>query len=283
MMKQIRFWLLFFLISFPVLIFAQATQQVQILEYQGKEQKTPLAGVSLSVQNAASVMSDAQGKLTLQFRTLKAGDAVQLRRFDLSGYEIFNLEAIESWTISNQHTFTLILCRSNKFKELCDKYNAAASASYERQLKKDKAALEKLRQEGKIKQQEYDSQLAALEKDYNDQLDNLDNYIDRFARIDLSEISEEEQLIIDLVQQGNIDEAIQKYEELDLLSKYQKQSEELLSVRSTQNDLQQLSIQKGAARDSLLNVLNQQIQLYEEQGLQQKADSLRQSIKAALE
>lgn len=283
MMKQIRFWLLFFLISFPVLIFAQATQQVQILEYQGKEQKTPLAGVSLSVQNAASVMSDAQGKLTLQFRTLKAGDAVQLRRFDLSGYEIFNLEAVESWTISTQRTFTLILCRSNKFKELCDKYNAAASASYERQLKKDKAALEKLRQEGKIKQQEYDSQLAALEKDYNDQLDNLDNYIDRFARIDLSEISEEEQQIIDLVQQGNIDEAIRKYEELDLLSKYQKQSEELLSVRSTQHDLQQLSIQKGAARDSLLNVLNQQIQLYEEQGLQQKADSLRQSIKAALE
>lgn len=278
-MKKPLFFLSFFIfILFPSLVIAQSTQQVKVLEYNGKEQKTPLQGVSLSVQNAASAMSDAQGQLTLQFRTLKAGDAVQLRRIDLAGYEVFNQEAVDAWTISTQREFTLVLCRSERFKDLCEKYNAAASASYERQLKKDKAALEKLRQEGKIKQQEYDAQLAALDKQYNEQLDNLENYVERFARIDLSEISEEEQHIIDLVQQGEIDEAIRRYEALDLLTKYQQQSAEIQSVRNTRSELQQLGEQKAEARDSLIEVLRQQIKLYQQLGDQQKADSLRNSL-----
>lgn len=279
-MKKPLFFLAFFLLVIvPSLVIAQSTQQVKVLEYNGKEQKTPLQGVSLSVQNAASAMSDAQGQLTLQFRTLKAGDAVQLRRIDLAGYEVFNQDAVDAWTISTQREFNLVLCRSERFKDLCEKYNAAASASYERQLKKDKAALEKLRNEGKIKQQEYDAQLAALDQQYNEQLDNLENYVERFARIDLSEISEEEQQIIDLVQQGEIDEAIRRYEALDLLTKYQQQSAEIQSVRNTRTELQQLGEQKAEARDSLIEVLRQQIKLYQQLGDQQKADSLQQYLR----
>lgn len=259
-------------------LFSQSTQLVKVLEYNGKEQKTPLQGVSLTVQNAGSTLSDAQGEMTLQFRTLKAGDAVQLRRIDLAGYEVFNQEAVDSWTISPQRTFTLVLCKSERFKTLCEQYNAAASASYERQLKKDKAALEKLRKEGKLHKQEYEQQLTALEQHYNDQLDNLENYVERFARIDLSEIGEEEQKIIELVQQGEIDEAIRLYEQLDLLAKYRQQSAEIQSVRIVRNELKQLSEQKKEARDSLISVLRQQIELYEQLGEQQKADSLRQQL-----
>jgi len=269
-----------FCISFfcYVTLFAQSVQQVQVLEYLGKEQKRPLKGVSLTVQNAASTISDQQGKLSLQFRTLKAGEAVQVRRIDLAGYEIFNQEAVDAWTISPKQTFILILCKSERFKALCDQYTAAASSSYERQLSKEKAALEKLRQDGKIRQQEYAEQLESIENQYNEQLDNLENYVDRFARIDLSEISEEEQQIIELVQQGNIDEAIHRYEELNLLSKYQQQSADIQQVRLTQEQLQDLGAQKQASRDSLLNLLQQQVRLYEQQGDHQQADSLRQYI-----
>lgn len=271
----------FFILLFSFFFFslsAQSTQQVKVLEYLGKEQKKPLKGVSLSVQNAASVMSDEQGVLTLQFRSLKDGDAVQLRRIDMSGYEIFNQEAVDAWTISSKQTFTLVLCKSDRFKALCEQYNAVASASYERQLKKDKSAIEKLRQEGKLKQQEYDEKLAEIERQYNEQLDNLENYVDRFARIDLSEISEEEQKVIEFVEQGNFEEAIRLYEEMNLLSKYQQQSQNIQQIRSTSADLQQLSQQKAEMRDSLLQALSQQIRLYEQQGELQKADSLLHAI-----
>lgn len=279
-MKQIILFVLLLLAAVPVGVMAQSQQQVRVLEYNGKEQKTPLAGVGLTVQNAASAISDAQGRVTLQFRTLRAGDVVQVRRIDLSGYEVFNKEAVEQWTLSPQREFTLVLCRSSRLKELCDKYNAAASASYERQLRKDRAALDKLRSEGKLRQQQYDEQLAALEQQYNDQLDQLENYVERFARIDLSEISEEEQHIIELVQQGDIDQAIRLYEELDLLSRYQQQSQELQAVRSTREQLSGLAAEKALAADSLHHVLQQQISLYEQQGDSLKADSLRLQIQS---
>lgn len=257
---------------------AQSSQQVQILEYNGKDKKTPLQGVTLSVQNAASTMSDEQGAMTLQFRSLKAGDAVQVRRIDLAGYEVFNQEAIDAWTISPKKVFTLVLCKSERIKTLCEQYNSVASESYARQLKKDKEALNRLKAEGKLNQQNYEKRLQELEEQYNSQLDNLENYVDRFAHIDLSELSDEEQKIIELVQQGEIDKAISLYEEMDLLAKYQQQSKDLKSVRSSITDLDSLSQQKNESKDELVKILKQQIELYEQQGEQAKADSLRQVI-----
>lgn len=257
---------------------AQSSQQVLVLEYMGTEQKRPLEGVSLSVQNAATTMSDASGQLMLQFRSLKAGDAVQLRRVDLSGYEVFNQEAVDAWTISPSRPFTLVLCQSEKFRALCEKYQATAIASYQRQLERENAAVAKLLKEGKIKKQEHDEKLAALARQYNEQLDNLEMYVERFARIDLSEVDAEEQQIILLVQEGEIDEAIRRYEELNLLARYQQQSAEINEVRHTQQQLHNLGQQKAEAADSLRQMLLKQIELYEQQGQQAKADSLRRQL-----
>ena len=81
-MRMIRQFFSLFLIIQVICccsLYAQSVQQVQVLEYNGREQKTPLAGVSLTVQNAGSTMSDAHGAITLQFRSLKAGEPVQIR------------------------------------------------------------------------------------------------------------------------------------------------------------------------------------------------------------
>ena len=273
-----RYILSFVMVICCCSLWAQSVQQVQVMEYNGREKKTPLAGVSLSVQNAGSSMSDAQGALTLQFRSQKAGDQVQVRRIDLAGYEVFNQDAVDAWTISTQRTFQLVLCKSERFKALCDQYNAAASASYERQLKRDRQKLDDLKREGKLKEEEYVKQVAALENQYNEQLDKLENYVDRFARIDLSEISEQEQQIIALVEQGDIDEAIRQYEAMNLLGKYQQQSSEILEVRNSQQQLEILRGEKVEARDSLISVLKEQIRLYEQLGDVHKADSLRSII-----
>ena len=277
-MRIMRYILSFVMVICCCSLWAQSVQQVQVMEYNGREKKTPLAGVSLSVQNAGSSMSDAQGALTLQFRSQKAGDQVQVRRIDLAGYEVFNQDAVDAWTISTQRTFQLVLCKSERFKALCDQYNAAASASYERQLKRDRQKLDDLKREGKLKEEEYVKQVAALENQYNEQLDKLENYVDRFARIDLSEISEQEQQIIALVEQGDIDEAIRQYEAMNLLGKYQQQSSEILEVRNSQQQLEILRGEKVEARDSLISVLKEQIRLYEQLGDVHKADSLRSII-----
>lgn len=199
--------------------FAQTTQTGVVKQYNEKKEKTPLAGVSLDVKHANSTVSDKDGRFTLQFQTLRPGEKVNVREIKKAGYEIFNKEALEQWNINPTVPFTIVLCKSEKIKKLHDLYYANASASYKRQNDTEKALLEKLKKEGKIKEQEYYEQLRALEDLYEKQLDNLQNYVDRFTRIDLSELSETEQSIIELVQEGRMDEAIQKYEEQKTVEK----------------------------------------------------------------
>ncbi|MDO4196486.1 MAG: tetratricopeptide repeat protein [Prevotellaceae bacterium] len=260
-MKRFLFPIL--LLFLPLLLVAQSQQQVQVREYKEKAQKTPLEGVSLSVQNAGSTMSDAQGLMTLQFRTLKAGDQVQVRRVDLTGYEIFNSDAVEQWTISPQNTFNLVLCRSDRFKQLRDNYMRISSASYERQYKQDQARLAALRKENKLQEEAYQQQLADLENSYYEQLDNLENYVDRFTRIDLSELSEQEQHLIELVQEGKIDEAIQLYESADYLSQYNAQVNDLKEINRAQAALAKVEAEKLEAREKVQAAIHRQVQTYQ--------------------
>lgn len=235
---------------------SQAVQKVLVLEYNMQQKKTPLANVEVSVSNAGSTTTDANGAATLRFRTLKEGEAVQVRRIQKQGYEIFNKDAVSQWSVSNDHTFTVILCKTDNFRQLCDNYTRVASASYEAQYKKEQSRLSAERKAGKLKQQEYEKQLQQLEDHYAEQLENLENYIDHFARIDLSELSAQEQAIIELVQQGKIDDAIAKYEELDLLSKYRQQTSDIQQISTARDSLKAIRDEKQQAADSLKVVID---------------------------
>ena len=205
-------------------MFAQSTQPGVVKEYNERLEKTPLDHVEINISNAASTVSDGKGNFMLQFRTLKPGDKVNVRRIEKLGYEIFNKEALEQWFISRENRpFTIVMCKSEKFKRIRDNYSRVSSQSYEKQLKKEEARLEAERKKGKLKEEEYDKALKKLNDDYDRQLDNLDNYVDRFARIDLSELSAIEAEIIELVQRGEIDKAIQLYEQQGLEEKYKQQ------------------------------------------------------------
>lgn len=255
--------LLCLVLLLPLHLFAQSQQQVVVREYREKSQKTPLKGVSLSVQNAGSVLSDAQGSMTLQFRTLKAGDQVQVRRVDMDGYEIFNRDAVDQWTISPQQAFNLVLCRSDLFKQMRDQYMRVSSASYERQYKQDQARLAALRKENKLQEEAYQQQLTELENNYYEQLENLENYVDKFARIDLSELSAQEQHLIELVQEGRVEEAIDLYESADYLSQYTTQVNELKEIDCAQAMLAQVEAEKLTARDKIQAAINRQVQTYQ--------------------
>lgn len=271
------------LLVYPLLLLAQSQQQVVVREYKEKSQKTPLEGVSLSVQNAGSSMSDAQGMMTLQFRTLKAGDQVQVRRVDLTGYEIFNKDAVDQWTISPQQTFNLVLCRSDRFKQMRDQYMRVSSASYERQYKQDQARLAALRKENKLQEEAYQQQLADLENNYYEQLDNLENYVDRFARIDLSELSSQEQRLVELVQEGKIEEAIELYESADYLSQYNAQVKDIQQINRAQAALAKVEAEKLEARNKVQAAITRQVQTYQLAGGRENFNKISALLKGVVD
>ncbi len=221
----VRLALCVFLLLISIVAAAQTTQKGIVQEYNDKAKKTPLPGVELNIRSANSTVSDKGGQFYLQFQTRKPGDAVTVRRIEKLGYEIFNKEAVDQWNINPDRPFVIVMCRSDRFKQLRDNYEKVASASYARQLKKDQAALEKLKADGKLKEEEYQKQRLKLIEDYEKQLDNLETYVDRFSRIDLSEINAEEQDIIELVKAGKMEEAISRYAQLNLAGNLLKELE----------------------------------------------------------
>lgn len=195
-----RYYVVFLIaLLFAPLMCAQTIQKGVIKEYNERSQKTPLGGVELNVRSANSTVSDKNGGFSLSFLTLKPGEKVNVRRVEKLGYEIFNKEAIEQWNLNPKDPFLIVMCKSEKFKRIRDNYERVASESYSKQLKREEAVLVKLKTEGKLKEAEYQKKLYEIREEYERQLDNLENYIDRFSRIDLSELSVIEQEIIELV------------------------------------------------------------------------------------
>ena len=204
---------------------AQATQPCIVKQYNQKQQKTPLAGVQVEVRDAQSATSAANGAVTLKFATLKPGDRVTVRRITKPGYEIFNKAVIDQWTITRGATTEIVLVQSSYFTQLKSKLTQSSTDNYKKKYEQAKAELAQLQKAGKLKEAEYRQQLNDLEDQYDNALKNLDNYIDQFARIDLSEVSVEEQRILDMVEAGQIDEAVKAYEALDISGKLRQARE----------------------------------------------------------
>lgn len=244
-------------------VWAQSVQPVVVKEYNAKNQKTPLSDVGLTVTNAGAAMSDGDGRVSLRFRTLKAGDHVQLRRVERDGYEIFNRDAVEQWTVSPAVEFQLVLCRSDRFRQLRDQYQRVASQSYDRQYRAEQQRLAAERKAGKLMAEEYEQRLQQLQDEYDQQLEDLENYVDKFARIDLSELSAQEQQLVELVQQGKIEEAIALYEQHDYLGQYERETRDIQEIDRAQQQLASLEEQKRQQREAVMASISRQVNTYQ--------------------
>lgn len=271
------------LMSATASLMAQSVQQMQVVEYMGQESKQPLAGVSVAVVNAPVAISDEAGAIALSFRTLHDGDKVNVRRIEKAGYEVFNKQAVDQWVVSSSSPFRLVLCQSERFREICDQYMAKASAHYEVQYRRDQERLAQQLKEAQLKEAEYQQQLAALEAQYNQQLDNLDNYVDRFARIDLETLSEDQRAIVALIQKGCFEEAIAAYEEADYLSQYKRENEELLRAQAAARQLETVVEQKVRNKEQLYQAIRNQVNAYALAGGFDNQNKIRQLLKSTLE
>lgn len=257
-----RYIVVFLLGFWHLTAFAQTMQSGFVKEYNEELAKTPLENVELVVTNAGTAVSDSDGGFSLVFRTLKPGSHVSVRRIEKLDYEVFNKDAVEQWNINPDHPFTIVMCRSDRFKKIRDNYNKVSSESYARQLAADEAALAELLDQGKLLREEYEDSLKRLRLEYDEQLETIDVYVDRFARIDLSELSEEEFGIIRLVQEGRIEEAIQAYENMDLVGKYSREVDDLREIEKSVERLEKLRAEKNNVRNSILESVMRQVNAY---------------------
>lgn len=247
---------------------AQSVQQGVALEYKGKADKQALAGVSVTASNAGSVVSNTQGEFTLQFRSLKVGDQIQFRRIDLNGYEVMNTEALEvariartTQTPQTSQPLQIILAPRKLLQQLRDGYRSVASQRYQKQLAEAEAEAERLKQEGQLAEEEYNQRMDALEEEYEEKLTHLENYIDKFARIDLSDLNQDEQQIIDLVQAGDFDQALALYDKQDLANRLAQSRADKQKLTDAREQIAQAERQKAQENLRLRQSIERQILL----------------------
>ena len=239
---------------------AQATQPCVVKQYNQKQQKTPLAGVQVEVRGAQTATSAANGAVTLQFATLKPGDRVPFRAATKVGYELMNKTAVEQWNISrDQKPFEIVLIQSAYFTQLKGKLKQSSVDSYHEKYEKALAELERLQKEGKLKEEEYRQKLDELEDHYDNQLKNLDAYVDQFARIDLSELSEQEQRFVELAHAGRLDEAAEAYNALNAAGKYITAVENVRRLNEDIAKLEDEKAQQQKAAKTFFAVLQRQV------------------------
>jgi len=270
MIKKMKRYILVALSTlFAGSLLAQSEQKGLVMEYQGENPKTPLGNVSVSAKGASATISAEDGSFTLQFRTLHAGDVIEFRRIELFGYEVMNKDVVDNMKIGNAQNdkpLVIVLCKSEELQKIRDGYRDVASQHYEKQLKEKQDQLEQLRKEGKIKETEYQQQISSLEDNYEQQLQNLDTYVDKFARIDLSELDEFEKEIMELVKEGRFEEAIAKYDEQDLTTKLQEGVKRQQQLQQDQQLLDSAIQVKDVEIERLDRNIQQMEKLKKEQG-----------------
>jgi len=242
---------------------AQVEQKGVVLEYQGEQTKTPLSAVSIAAKDAGNVMSENDGTFNLQFRTLHAGSDIQMRRIEKAGYEVMNQEIVEQFRVGSKESrpIQIVMCSKTRLQQLRSTYRSVATQRYEQQLKLSEAEAERLRKEGKLKEEEYNARLDSLEEEYEDKLSKLESYIDKFARIDLSEVDAYEQQIVSLVQGGKFDDAISLYDQQDFPSKIKQSREARQKLVDMKATIAQTELAQAEENQRLRQSIDRQITL----------------------
>lgn len=244
------------------ILFAQSVQSGVVLEYNGKDAKKPLANVEIVVNNAGSTVSDAEGKFTLNFRTLKPGDRITIRRIEKIGYELFNTETISQLVITrNNEPITIVLCKTETLRAIRTRYTKIAERSFSESLVREERVLKNQLKNGSMTKSEYGKKVEELRNKYEEQLEHVENYIERFSHIDLNEVNDVENVVVELVKAGKIEEAISKYDSKKLIDSYRAESRDFHALADAEIKLQEATHRKKLALDSLKKSINRQVDL----------------------
>ncbi len=290
----------------------QSVQNCIVTRYNKTEKHTAMSGVQVTVSDAGTRTSGSDGMLTLNFKTLKAGDRVSNVKAVKSGYEIFNKKVVEQWNISRTNrTFELVMVNSEDFKAMKDNLTENSKASYKMHHEQDKAKmqaeldaarkeLEKMRKENvalqgdkskaeamvKAKEAEVRklrNDIFELEERYDDDLQKLDTYVDQFARIDLSLVEGTERKILQMMSDGKISEAVKAYEELNLGELYRKEVENKRQAEERKRQAEAAEKEAGEQMESTYAMVQRQIQAMRLEGGKENYDKIVKLMKEVAE
>ena len=247
--KRILCFSLFLLLS--VTIMAQ-TQQGVAYRYNGRNARTPLGNVTISYDaNKRSTISAENGTFALTLTGKQMGDRIGQVTVKKREMMVFNQQAVDEWSVRKE-PLMLILCNTDEFEKQKENLIAIGRREAKKKYDKQKAELEAKLNASQIKEAEYEAALDRAYEELETLQKNMDKYVDAFVRIDLSEVSAEEQRILDMVHEGRIDEAVEAYEKLDISGKLRQARENKKALSEAKSKIEEEETRQDQVIEELI-------------------------------
>jgi len=244
-------------------LFAQTvTQRGVSYQYNGKQKRTPLGGVTIRpVSSSNAVLSDSAGTFTLQLQGLQMGSRIGTVSVKKRGMMVFNQQAVDDWSV-RKDPLCLVLCNADEFDNQKQHLIEIGYRRAKQRYSSQKEALEQELAANKIKQQEYETALDAAYGELERARQHMAEYADLFARIDQSEIDTNAQEAMDLFNQGDVEGAIRRFEQGNYVEKLRQDNRDIQQADQLKQRAEEAKARAVEDRDRHVNSIKAQIEAY---------------------
>jgi tetratricopeptide (TPR) repeat protein len=261
-----------------ILIIASLSLNAQIQKGIVREinsDKTPLSNVYIKFTDAIPTTTDDSGAFRLVFSGKKVGDLIFCEEIKKQGYEIVNKRELETLKMGRTRDLSLdiILAKIGVIaaakREYYDVSDKALRASYNRV----KNALREQVTQSQISQMDYIEQMKQLQERYDRQRASLDELAEKFARVNFDDVSDLYREALQLFKDGQIEEAIKKLEDADLIARTNRRLAERERLRKAGLLIMEQKAENDSGLRTDINYVLFQIDLYDAQPKTEKQDN----------
>lgn len=193
---------------------AQVRQTGQVtLQNSGKQ---PLAGVQVRAMGAVPASSDVEGNFNLHFNKARPGQLLLLDEVYKEGYELVNEQALKQWTVSAARPLPIVMCPKGQLAAAQEKYyEIGKQHNMERYAQACRQLEEQLKQ-NRISTEAYNAELDKLSATYLRTMEQLEAYAYAMACYNRDDLNQTSVNALALVEAGQVDEALELYEQAQL-------------------------------------------------------------------
>ena len=201
---------------FTATVCAQVSQKGKVRIY--NSQNTPLAGVQLIANGAPATDSDSDGNFSLDFTENQPGTAISSPHIYKKGYEVVNKDVIDGWILSEKRPMDIVMAVKGTVEEQKNRYYAIAVDHFTKLRNRTVKEINDMYNRQKITAAERSLRLQKLAEENSAFMKRLDEYAEKFARINPDDVNTIEKQVLELVNNGKLTEAVELYNSSGLIS-----------------------------------------------------------------